>query len=357
MVWSRSEQAVIIVDSNGGLAKVAPFMKNIGLLILSSVVCLVVGCGQSQGARVGADGKVNAVRIGYFANLTHAQAVLGVSSGEFAKAIEPAKLETKVFNAGPSLIEALNAGEIDIGYVGPGPAISGFGRSRGEALRVIAGAAANGVVVVVRKDAGITTIEELNGKRLATPQIGNTQDIAAKHFVKDHSGIVPVPNSEQRSMFERGNLDAAWVPEPWGAYLVSEAGAEIIAEEKDLWPDKEFVLTLVVTTPKFLQEHPEIVEAVLKVHRDFTAKLIEDPKSLEPQLGEALFALTQKKLPEGVVSNALTRIKFTDEPLPGSLEAMNRWTTELGFAREETSLDGLVDTTILKKLQGGAAPQ
>ncbi len=292
------------------------------------------------------------VRLGYFANLTHAQAVLGVASGDFEKAIAPSKLETKIFNAGPSLIEALNAGEIDIGYIGPGPAIAGHGRSRGEAIRVVAGAAANGVVVVVRKDANINSLADLNGKKVATPQVGNTQDIAAKHFIKDPSGIIPVPNAEQRGLFERGELDAAWVPEPWGAYLVSEAGGKIILEEKDLWPEKEFVLTLVITTPKFLKDHPDTLEKVLTVHRSYTAKLIADPKGLESQLGEALFALTKKKLPAGVVTEALTRIKFTDEPLPGSLEAMNKCTTELGFTREEASLDGLVDTTLLKKLQG-----
>ncbi len=214
-------------------------------LSLAFALCLA-GCGPAPAARPsGSAGPAAAgatasatttlpapdrVRLGYFANLTHAQAVLGVASGDFERAIAPSKLETKIFNAGPSLIEALNAGEIDVGYVGPGPAIAGHGRSRGDALRVVAGAAANGVVVVVRKDAKINSLAELNGKTVATPQVGNTQDIAAKHFLKDASGIIPVPNAEQRGLFERGELDAAWVPEPWGAYLVSEAGGKIILE-------------------------------------------------------------------------------------------------------------------------------
>lgn len=335
------------------------------ILFRNLFFCLLLGCLLSVGCQPNSTTATPApggkaappasVRLGYFANLTHAQAVLGVDSGEFAKAIAPAKLETKVFNAGPSLIEALNAGEIDVGYVGPGPAINGHARSRGQALRVIAGAAANGVVVVVRKDLAINSIDGLGGKKVATPQVGNTQDIAAKHFIKDSSGIIPVPNADQRGLFDRGELDAAWVPEPWGAYLVKEAGGKIILEEKDLWPDKEFVLTLVITTPAFLKQHPEVVERMLEVHRTYTARLIADAKELEPQLAEALYKLTQKKLPEGVVADALTRIKFTDEPLPASLEAMNRWTKELGFTREEASLEGLVDTTLLRKLQGGAS--
>jgi NitT/TauT family transport system substrate-binding protein len=330
-------------------------VRRLFALVSCSYLLCLTSCtdGPSPATRSGAAAPAR-VRLGYFANLTHAQAVLGVASGDFEKAIAPAKLETKVFNAGPSLIEALNAGEIDIGYVGPGPAIAGYGRSRGQALRVIAGAAANGVVVVVRKNANINTLDDLNGRRIATPQVGNTQDIAAKHFIKNSSEIIPVPNSEQRALFERGELDAAWVPEPWGAYLVSEAGARILIEEKELWADEEFVLTLVITTPPFLEQHSQILEQVLAVHRSYTARLIADPQALEPQLGEALFRLTQKRLPAGVIADALTRIKFTDEPLPGSLEAMNRWTRELGFTREEASLEGLVDTTLLRKLQGAA---
>src|SRR5207247_8905286 len=143
------------------------------------------------------------VRIGYFANLSHAQAVLGVSSGEFERAIAPAKLKTKVFNAGPSLIEALFAGEIDIGYVGPGPALNAHAKGRGEKIRVIAGAADNGVLILARKDAGIDSLSQLAGKRLATPQMGNTQDLSAKHYLmselkqKDGNNVLPISNTEK----------------------------------------------------------------------------------------------------------------------------------------------------------------
>ena len=178
------------------------------------------------------------VRVGYFANLTHAQAVLGVASGDFSRAIAPATLKTQIFNAGPSLIEALFAGEIDVGYVGPGPTLSAQARSHGEGIRVIAGAAANGVVIVVRKDSGIASVKELAGKRIATPQLGNTQDISARHFLSkvlgqaDLNQVSPIDNGQQASLFSRGELDAAWVPEPWGQLIVAQTGATILAEEK-----------------------------------------------------------------------------------------------------------------------------
>jgi NitT/TauT family transport system substrate-binding protein len=295
----------------------------------------------------------SAVRIGYFANLTHAQAVLGVASGDFGRAVAPAPLETRVFNAGPSLVEALFAGEIDVGYVGPGPAISANAKSYGEGIRVIAGAAANGVVIVAREGSGIATMADLAGKRVGTPQLGNTQDISARHYFtavlkQPASGIVPVENAQQAAMFARGQLDAAWVPEPWGQRLIAEAGATLVAEEKDLWPGGEFALTLVVTTPEFLEKRPDVVARLLAVHEAWTEKLAADPQAHAGELGDALFGLTGKRLPPGVVGPALARVKFVDEPLAGTLETFAGWARDLGFERRTVGTDGLVDTRILE---------
>jgi NitT/TauT family transport system substrate-binding protein len=300
---------------------------------------------------------ITEVRIGYFANLSHAQAVLGVSSGEFEAAISPAKLKTKVFNAGPSLIEALSAGEIDIGYVGPGPALAAHARSKGQGIRVIAGAAANGVGIVARAGSGIEKVADLKGKRVATPQHGNTQDIAARHYLvfelgqSGHENVLPVPNAEQAGMMDRGQIDAAWTPEPWASRLVAETGAKIIAEEKDLWPNHEFALAIVVTTPEFLRDHPDVVKKVLAVHRAWTARLVSAPQKHAPALGEALVALGGKKLPPGVVQSALARVKFTDEPLEETFKTMAGWAADLGFEQRPARLSQLFDLTLLKELQ------
>jgi NitT/TauT family transport system substrate-binding protein len=312
-------------------------------------------CGCSKRRSSAGDPKV--VRIGYFANLTHAQAVLGVASGDYARAVAPAQLETKVFNAGPSLIEALFAGEIDIGYVGPGPTLSAQSRSRGQGIRVVSGAAANGVVIVVRKDSGITALPQLAGKRLGTPQLGNTQDISARHYLSKELGqtnldhVTPVDNSQQAALFERGELDAAWVPEPWGQALVAQTGATILAEEKDLWPAKEFVLTLVVTTPEFLAGHADVVERLLGAHRTWTKRLSEEPERYAPQLGDALFGLTGKRLGPSVLGPALGRVKFTDEPHEDTLRAYASWAHDLGFERRTIDLSGLVEAKLLGKLR------
>jgi NitT/TauT family transport system substrate-binding protein len=322
----------------------------LGLLI----VVLVAGEAACHKGSSSGDAKVT---IGYFANLSHAQAVMGVASGDFARAVAPLKLETKLFNAGPSLIEALFAGEIDIGYVGPGPALSAFERSAGKGIVVVAGAAANGVVIVARKGSGITTLADLAGKRVATPQLGNTQDISARHYLAsvlkqtDLRDVMPVDNAEQAAMFARGDVDAAWVPEPWGQRLVTESGATLVAEEKDLWPDKQFLLTLVVTTPEFLAKHPDVVQAVVKAHRVWTRKLTTDPGAHVAELGDALFTLTGKRLPPGVLPAAIARVRFVDDPGLDTLQTFAGWKHDLGLDRGGGTLDlhALVDTSALER--------
>jgi NitT/TauT family transport system substrate-binding protein len=317
---------------------------------------LFTGCDGSSDST----GSLSELRLGYFANATHAQAVLAVDSGDFAQAIAPTKLTTRVFNAGPSLIEALNANQIDIGYIGPGPALSAHAKSRGQAVRVISGVAANGVVIVARPGSGIESLKDLAGKKIATPQYGNTQDIAARHYMtavlgqKDHKNVLPIANAEQTAMMSRGQIDAAWAPEPWGARLVAEAGGKIIAEEKDLWPDKQFSLTVIITTPEFLQKHPDVVEKVLAVHLRWTQKLNADAAALMPQLDEALFKLVGKQLPAGVLAAALPRVKFTDEPLEETFATMAQWAYDLNLSQEEPNIKGLFDLTILRKLQQSA---
>lgn len=325
--------------------------------LLLVLVLLSAGCYRSD-TGVASTQPISQVRIGYFPNLTHAQAVLGVASGDFAAAVAPAKLTPRLFNAGPALIEALFANQIDIGYVGPGPAINAFVQSHGQGIRVVAGAAADGVVIVARKDSGINTLADLAGHKLATPQRANTQDIAARHYLtavlhqQDTNNVLPIRNADQLGMMARGNIDAAWVPEPWAAMEIAQNGARLIAEEKDLWPNKTFSLTVVVTTPEFLATHRDVVEKVLKVNRTWTARLNDDSARYVPQLEQTLARLTGKNLPAGVTADALRRVKFTDEPSFFTFEANAKWAYDLGFAREKPDLFKLMDSVgVLQKSQ------
>lgn len=323
------------------------------LLCACGAVALVAGCKPKVTA---VPQPLTELRIGYFGNLTHAQAVLGVASGEFASAVKPASVSTKVFNAGPSLIEALLAGEIDIGYVGPGPALNAYLKTEGQGIRVIGGAAANGVLIVAGKDSRIANFEDLKGRIIATPQYGNTQDIAARYYLShslgetDLSNVRPIPNADQVGMMQRGDIDAAWAPEPWGERLVAEAGGHIVGQEKDLWPAKQFILTLVITTPRFLKDHPDTVEKILVVHHQWTQRLQNDPDKYVPQLEAALFEVNGKRLPPGVLKTSIGRVKFTDDPLPSTIATMAAWARELKFASEPVDLSKLIDTTILDRL-------
>lgn len=309
------------------------------------------GCDQNAGASDGV--RPVEVRLGYFANISHAQAVLGVSSGEFASAIAPARLTARVFNAGSALVESLFAGEVDIGYIGPGPALNAFEKSHGRGIRVIAGAAANGVAIVARRDSAVHSLADLRNKRIATPQIGNTQDISARHYLLSELGapnadnVVPIPNAELTWLMKRGQIDAAWTPEPWASRLIVETGARLIGEEKNLWPEKEFALAVVVVTPEFLRNHRDIVRKMLAVHVDWTRRLIDQPGRVAPRLGAALRELTGKQLPPGVFEQAFARTKFTVEPQAQSLRVFAQWAYEIGFAKQPADLTGLVDTSLL----------
>ncbi len=324
------------------------------LLPLIAVAAVVFSARHTQAA------PAEKIRLGYFANVTHAQAVLGVSTGDFERAVAPAAFSTKVFNAGPSLIEALNAGEIDIGYVGPSPAISAHLQSKGKGIRVVAGAAANGVVIVARPGSGIEKMEDLRGKRIATPQLGNTQDMSARHYLLKVLGapnvdnVIPIPNAEQSAMMERGQIDASWAVEPWGSRLEIENHAKVIAQEKDLWPGGEFTLTVIVVRPEFLAEHPESVEAVLKTHCAWTRRLNDEPLKQAGPLGQALEKLTGKKLAEPVIESALKRVKFTNKPGVESMETFAKWAADMGFAKGVANVKSLVDTKLIDSMENGS---
>ena len=333
------------------------------LYAFATLFVLLAACGksQTQSPSTQAPHPLPEVRLGYFANVTHAQAVLGVSSGELQAALGPTKLTTKVFNAGPELIEAMNAGAIDVGYVGPGPVLAAHVNSRGQAVRVISGSAANGVVIVASKESQIHSLSDLKGKTIATPQLGNTQDVSARHFVtvvlgqSDARNVKEVRNSEQSGMMARGLIDAAWVPEPWGARLISETGAVLIAEEKNLWPNHQFSLTVVVTTPAFLAAHPQ--------------RPSEDPVRPSPvdaaveSRSTAIRRSTQRrpdrprreKLPDAVMRGALQRTTFTDDPLPKTFSTMEQWSHDLKFINSAPDLTELFATDIIVKLENTPA--
>ncbi len=243
------------------------------LLITATAVSLA-GCG-SDDADASSSGKPVTLRLGYFPNLTHATAIVGVEDGHFAKALGKNKLKTQTFNAGPEATQALLSGALDATYIGPGPSTNAYAKSGGEAVRVISGATSGGAALVVKPE--ITSVADLKGKKIATPQLGNTQDVALRHWIRglgfatDQAGggdvhVVPTPNSEIITGFADGALDGAWVPEPHLSRLVLEHGGKVLVDEKTLWPGGKFVTTHLIVRTEFLDEHPETVKRLLEGH-------------------------------------------------------------------------------------------
>jgi NitT/TauT family transport system substrate-binding protein len=331
--------------------------------VLGTALLLLSGCGSPTG---NAPSGETVLRVGFFPNITHSQALIGLARGDFAEALGPdVRIEPIQFNAGPSVIEALFAGEIDMSYIGPNPAINGYVQSEGEALRVIAGATSGGAAFIVRPEAGIRTPDDLHGRTLATPQLGNTQDVALRNYLiangldtAERGGdveIVPTENSQILNLFRLGQIDGAWVPEPWASRLIVEGGGELFLDERDLWPDGDFVTAHIIASPQLLAEHPEIVRDWLTAHVEVTQWTTDHPEEAQQLLNAEIARLTGKPLEPQVLVLAWSRLRPTWDPIEASLLASAEAAYRAGFLQEEPDLSGIYDLTPLNEvlLAGG----
>src|SRR6202140_3188303 len=311
---------------------------------------------------VHAQQKPTVLRVGYFPNITHAQALVGRANGQFEKALGAgARIEWKAFNAGPSAIEALFANAIDLAYVGPNPAVTGYVRSQGEAVRLIAGAASGGASLVVREGSGIKSASDFHGKKVATPQQGNTQDVALRAWLRANGlkprekggdvQVLPISNPDQLTLFLKGEIDAAWAPEPWAARLVREGGGRIFLDERDLWPDHQFVVTNLIVSPKFLKEHPDVVKNFLRAHVELTEWINKNAAQAKQILNEQLQKETGKSLAPEVLEDAFSRMQVTYDPIRSSLLKSTQEAFDEGFlGRTKPDLSGLYDLTLLNEV-------
>ena len=314
------------------------YRRIISLFVLLAFI--LVGCG-AQSSNNNPTGPVS-VRLGYFPNLTHAVALVGVARGTFKDALGPnVHLETKTFNAGPALIEALFANDIDIGYVGPNPAINGYTKSNGAALRIIAGASSGGVLFVVRPGAHIQSPRDLANKKFATPQVGGTQDVALRYYLQQHGlqtadkggnvQIIPTDNPNILSLFQQGKIDGAWVPEPWATRLVIQGNGTVFLDERSLWPRGQFVTTNVVVRTVFLQEHPDLVKKFLQAHVETVQYILKNPESAKEIVNSQIQQITGKALAKKVLDQAYTNLDITYDPLTSTLLQSADRAYSLGF--------------------------
>jgi NitT/TauT family transport system substrate-binding protein len=299
------------------------------------------------------------VRIGYFPNLTHATALVGDEEGLFQKELGGTKASYTQFNAGPSEIEALNSGSIDIGWLGPSPAINGYAASQGKDLRIIGGSASGGVELVVNPKK-IKSLKDVKGKKIATPQLGNTQDVAFLNWISDQGwkvdaqsgkgdvSVVRTDNKITPDAYRSGSIDGAWVPEPTASKLVSE-GAKVLLDESSLWPDKKFVITNIVVSQSFLKEHPDVVDAVLRGSVKSNAFINDHPDQAKAAANAKLKELSGKPLPTDQLDQAWQRIRFIDDPLAATLNTQAQHAVTAGLLKKP-DLKGIYDLRPLNKV-------
>lgn len=324
-----------------------------------ALVPLLAACGVAADAAGVVTGAPAAeLRLGHFATATHAPAIIGVADDVLVGELGPTTLSAQVFDAGPAVVEALFAGALDAAYLGPNPAINGFVASDGEALRIVAGATSGGAQLVVRPD--IDTPAQLAGTTLATPQLGSTQDVALRAWLADQGlattlagggdvTVLPTAHADALALFQAGELDGAWAPEPWASMMVLEAGGSVLVDERDLWPASEFATAQLVVRTAYLTEHPATVEALLRGHVEVVAHLADAPGAAA-EVNAGLAELTGEPLDAAVMARALDHLAFTVDPLAATLSTVAAHAATAGTLDDAVDLHGIYSLDALNAL-------
>jgi NitT/TauT family transport system substrate-binding protein len=338
------------------------------LVALVPALLALSACGGSSSAGTSASSSpASELRLGYFANLTHAPALIGVQNGLFAKELGATKLKTQVFNAGPDEVTALFAGALDAAYIGPSPTVNAYGQSNGDAIRIIAGAASGGAELVVRD--GINSAADLKGKTLASPQLGNTQDVALRTWLTSQGlknsvtgggdvTIKPTKNSDVLNLFKSGKLDGGWEPEPYASRMVLEGKGHVLVDERDLWPGGKFVTTNLVVRTAFLKQHPDAVAALLRGHVAAVQLATKDAAAAKTAINAGLKAAGSSVLSDAVFDRAWKELAATYDPIASALKTSADNGVKAGTAEKKIDLAGIYDLTPLNavlKAQGLAA--
>jgi sulfonate transport system substrate-binding protein len=336
------------------------FVAALGVVLLAAVAA----CSGSTSTSAASGGTGSAgspapvtVRLGYFPNVTHAPAIIGVEKGFFQQALGQNKLETATFNAGPEAIDALFADSIDAAFVGPNPAVNAFQKSSGEAIRIVAGSTSGGAGLVVKP--AITSPADLKGKKIASPQLGNTQDVALRSYLKsqgfnvDASGggdvsIIPQANADTLSQFATGDIDGAWVPEPFFTRMQQESGGKVLVNEKTLWPNGQFVTTQLIVATKFLDAHPDVVLDLITGEAQAIKFITDSPADAQKVTNDGIAKIAGKPLKDSVVTAAFGNMTFTLDPIASSLKKSAEDAKDVGLL-DDANVQGIYDLSQLNK--------
>ncbi|NCY17289.1 MAG: ABC transporter substrate-binding protein [Actinobacteria bacterium] len=327
-------------------------------LSLVALLTLTVGACGGSASSSSSEGPTR-IRLGYFPNLTHATAIVGVENGIFASKLGDDTLETSLFSAGPAAVEALFSGALDATYIGPNPTITAYAKSNGDAVRVISGATSAGAALVVSSD--INSAADLKGKKVASPQLSGTQDVALRWWLKENGlktdpqgggdvSIVPQDNAATLEAFKSGSIAGAWVPEPWATRLVQEGGGKVLVDERSLWPGGQFVTTQLVVRTEFLNKHPDAVRRLIEGQVAANEFVNANPEQSQKIVNDAITTYTGKGIAPGVISAAWKNLTFTDDPYSSTLIESADHAVGVGLLEPVRNLKGLYNLSILNSV-------
>jgi NitT/TauT family transport system substrate-binding protein len=327
----------------------------VGLVaVLAVLLAVIVPAGA---AKKQSSGSVT-LRLGYFPNVTHAPAIVGVEEKFFEKQLgSKVNLELKTFNSGTEAIQAIQAGALDASYIGPSPTITAWTQFD-KGVKIVSGAASGGAFFVVNKD--INTAADLKGKAVASPQLGNTQDVALRTWLKskglntDTTGggdvqIRPQDNATTLNAFKTGELAGAWVPEPWATRLVNEGGGKILVDEADLWPGGKYVTTQLIVTTDYLKDNKAVVQKLVNAQVEANEFIKTNPFDAQTDVSNNIASVTGKPIPGELVIASFKNIEFTDDPIATSLAKNNKDASKIEGLTSADSLKGIYDLSFLNK--------
>lgn len=316
-------------------------MKTRSLLIIGIVGIILLS---SLGFVLSSDDKINEnkIRIAYFPNIGHAIPIVGMEQGFFEKSLgNDVQIETRVFDSGPQAIESLFANSVDLVYVGPGPAITGFLNSENHNVKILAGAASGGASFIVHPNSEIRLASDFAGKKIAAPQIGNTQDVSLRSYLSEHGLksadkggsviIYNIPNPDIYTLFVKGDIDGAWVAEPWATILETELGGKRLFHEEEFWPNKEFASVLLIGNVDYVEKHPQVISNFLMSHHETAIWINQNPVDTRIIFNDFLKSYLGKSISDDVVDAALSNIVITDDPKSDSVYSFAKKADALGY--------------------------
>jgi NitT/TauT family transport system substrate-binding protein len=317
---------------------------------MKTIRCLLVVAFLTFAASIGAE---TVVRVGHFPNITHAQGLVAHNlsrqgKGWFEQRLgEGIKVEWFVYNAGPSAMEAIFAQSIDLTYVGPGPALNAYTKSNGAEIRLIAGAANGGAALVVQPDQNLKAAADFRGKKIATPQLGNTQDISCRAWLLagglkitqlgGDAQVLPTQNPDQISLFQQKKVDAVWTVEPWVSRLEREAGGKVLVDERDV------ATTVLVSSAKFLAGQRELAKKFAEAHAALTDWIAKNPDEAQKLIKAELLAETRSDIAADLIAQSWKRIVFTPEVPRSSIESFLQNSLKTGFIKTAPDLTKLFE--------------